>query len=70
MLSLIFVSEKQSELNQLMHNTELNLLELEKILKLKMLWEKLEPSGVQQKLNDLARRIGKGGNSYDGWLNE
>lgn len=59
---MIFVSEKTSELNQLRDNTEMNILELEKILKLKILWENLEPSGVQHKLNELVKRVGKGGN--------
>jgi hypothetical protein len=34
-MSTIFLSEKQSELSQILHNTELNMMELEKVIKLK-----------------------------------
>lgn len=38
------------------------MIELDKMIKLKSLWELKEPSGVQNKLSELANRAGKGGN--------
>lgn len=59
MLNPQYMTEKEKELMRLEQENQINLMELEKHLKLKGLWSEMQPSHVQTKIHDLYRQMEK-----------